>query len=165
MTANSNLLDFQDLLDRAIAICTETIGGSEGKAFWYYTQESFPYFVARVGEIDPTFEDEDEIVTYTFKLYVRHITGNRTAGLTQLGEGEAMLYAQIPLILDAFLSSDLMQSTTESTAPDWLESFDMLPCPGLQSWDAAGIGAVGQQIGTTYSFECKARVEIDRTYD
>lgn len=165
MPTNSNILDFQDLLDRAIAICTETIGGSEGYAFWYVSQETGTYFIARVADIDLSFEDTDEIVTYDFKLYVRHITGNRTEGLTVLGESEGKLYAQLPLVLNAFLSSDLLQSVAESTAPDWLESFDMLPCPGLQSGDAAGIGAVAQQIFTTYTFECKARVQIDLTYE
>lgn len=165
MPSNSNILDFQDLINRAIAICKETISGSEGYAFWLTSQESFPYFISQIRDIDPVFVNEDEISTFTFKLWVRHIVGNRTEGMSQTGEVEGRLYQQIPLILNAFLSSDLMQSTEEPTAPDWLERFDLMPCPGLQVGDAAGIGAVGQQIFTTYIFDCEARVQIDQTYE
>lgn len=162
---NSNLLDYQNLLDRAIAICKATVSGSEGFSFWYVSNEAFPFFVARIGEIDSEFVDEDELVTYTLKLYIRHITGNRTAGMTALGEGEALLYAGMPLMIDALLSCGLLESAAYPAVPDWIESVTLLPCPGLQSYDLSGIGAVGQQIGTTYVLECVCRVQIDLDYE
>lgn len=165
MTPNSNILDLQNLLDRAIAICTEAIDDSEGKSFWYYSQEAFPFFVARIGELDVTYTDGEDIATYTFKLYVRYITGNRTAGLTQLGEGEALLYAGLPVLINAFLSSGLLQSEAFQDAPDWLQAVTLLPCPGLQSYDAAAIGGTGQQLGTTFTLDCEARVQIDLSYE
>jgi hypothetical protein len=157
--ANSNLQDFQGLIDRLIALCTKTIPNSEGFNFWYVDNEHYPYFAARLGDVDPAFDDEDEeIVHYTFSLFVRHFTGNRTGGLSNLGEGEIMLNRQIPVVINAILSSELFQSAPQfEDAPDWLETVDMLPCPGLQSADG--------KIFTTYTLECKARVQIDQTYE
>jgi hypothetical protein len=167
MTQNSNLLNFQNLIDRVIALCTKTVANSEGFSYWFVSNEHFPFFTARLGEIEPIFDDEDEeIVSYSFNIYVRHVTGNRTGGLPNIGEGEAMLYYQLPRVINALLSSQLFQSLPGfPDAPDWLESYDMLPCPGLQVFDASGIGGVGNQIGTTYTLACKARVQIDFEFE
>lgn len=162
----ANTFDFNALLERVIAVCLEAVGG-EGKPFWLYSQEAFPFFVARVLPItfaaDP--EDAEDIDGYEFTLAVRHITGNRTEGLASQGEPETKLYEQMPLVIEALLSRDLMQSFENDDAMQWLEDAQLTSCSGLSVYDAAGIGGVGLQIGTEYILTCVARLFNEQTYE
>jgi len=154
-------LDFQDLLDRAVTIPVEAVGGA-GKPYWFHSQEDFPYFLARIDNLGWDLEESAEMDVYEFDIVVRHISGNRTAGIP--GEAEGKFYEQLPAILAAFLSSDLLQSTTYPTAPDWLESIELQPGVRMTVIDASAIGG-GLQIGTDYTLRCRARLDNYQTYE
>lgn len=158
MTEILNQLDFNDLLQRLIAIPVETVGG-EGRPYWLYSQEAFPFFIARVLPITFAADegDEEDIDGYEFTVTVRHITGNRTEGIP--GEAESKLYAQMPRVVEAFLSRDLAQSEDDPDAMTWLEEAQLVGCSGLSVFDAAAIGGSAMQIGTDYTIRCRARIE------
>lgn len=155
---NSPEIDFNDLLVRAVAICVETVGG-EGVPYWFYSQEAFPFFVARIANIewDTEAEDPEDIDGYEFDVIIRHVTGNRTEGIP--GEAERKLNTQAPLVIAALLSRTLLQSETYPNPPDWLESATLQPTPGMTIADASAIGGAGLQICIDYTLHCLARFD------
>lgn len=162
-----NVFDFNGLLERVIAVCLEAVGEGEGRPFWLYSQEAFPFFIARILPISFAADEgtEEDIDGYTFDVAIRHVTGNRTEGLASQGEPETKLYEQMPRVIEALLSRDLMQSADESAAMDWLEEAQLISCSGLSVFDLAGIGAVGLQIGTEYTLRCQARISNTQDFE
>lgn len=158
-------LDFNALLVRAVAVPTQALSlpETEGKPFWFYSQEASPFFVARIANLTWDEEESEEIDAYEFDVIVRGVFGNRTEGSP--GESEERLYTSLPLILEAYLSRDLLQSALYPAPLDWLENAEVQPTPGMIVVDAAGIGGVGQQLAVDITIRCTARLDNTQTYE
>lgn len=159
------VVDFQGIIDRGVAVCVEAVSGSEGRGYWFHSQETTPFFIGRIGNLT-IGKDGDEVDVYAFDLVIRHVTGNRTEGIQ--GEAEAKLYAQMPIVLAALVSRDLLQSAAYPTALDWLERIGEdtdITCLGLSVFDAKGIGGVSDQIGTEYTLPYIARTQNEQDYE
>lgn len=161
MSETLTLLDFDDYMRRAIAICIEAAGG-EGEPSWFYTSESPPYYMARIANL--TWEDDSQDVNVCeFDIIVRHIVDNRTAGIP--GEVEARLYLQIQQIAATLKRRTLLQSPEYADAPDWLESAYLTASTGLAIFTAPVDGVTGGQTGAEYTIHCICRTDTYQDYN
>lgn len=159
----SPTVDFQNAIERVIAICTEAVPGAAGKPYWFHSEEAPPFFIGQVRNVIAEHDESDEIDSYSFNVVARHFIANRTAGVQ--GEVEGRLYAQMPMVLAALLSRDLLQSDEYPDPPGWLEQVTRVTCSGLGVFDASAIGLTGDQIGTEYVVSIAARLDNDQDYE
>jgi len=162
MTVRWEDVDFNDLLARVIAVALETIADSEGKPYWMHSQEAFPFFIARIEQMRHAM-DGDELDQPEFRIRLRHITGNRTAGYA--GEAEQRLYEQAPLMIGALVSCGFLQSAAYPEAPDHLEEVELESGGEVQVFDASAVGGDALQIGTDYVLRCSMRIENEERYN
>jgi hypothetical protein len=156
-------LDFHALITAAIAVCQEAVSGSESDVRADASNEATPYFYGRIAPGTFDKPDSDEIDQYEFDLVIVHVSGNRTEGIP--GEGDEILYDDMAAVIEALLSRDLLQYATSPTALDWLQEADLTACAGYAVLDGKSIGAAGDQIGTTYTIHCIARLDNVLDYE
>lgn len=155
------LIDFDELLKRAIAICTEITPKADGVPYWMHTQGIYPFFIAKVEPVRFD-EDSEEVDEYQFDIRIRHISGNRTGGYK--GEAERRLNQQVPPILRAFRSRTLLQSSAYPEEPDWLEEAILIEGGGVSVFDASALGGDAMQLGCDYILRVRVRMKNEQEY-
>ena len=151
----------QDALKRVAAMEKEslaTITGSKVDAvnYWPYQQESFPYFVNRLGETTYDFMAySPDITVYPIRIMATLVVDHLTAGYK--GEKADLTYQYLVAVEDYF--REHYDLTTASTGlypnpPDYLMEVEgeiIRSHSGLVSIESTGIGVI--QLGVVFTLE------------
>lgn len=161
-------VDLNGLLARFCAVEAEyfaTLSPTQGvdcKPYFYHFQESYPYFIHRVGTLDLTYDDEDYYVN-TYQLEARLIIGHIDQGY--VGVSETNLYTWIPGLMTYFNQRRWMQSALYPTKLNKLMYAEMGQgaSPGYTAFQDGGVP--GLRVGTRFLFTCEFNETIDQAYN
>lgn len=151
-----------DGLARIVAMQKEIITTSDAKPFFFYAQESFPYWTNRVGNVSVELQSQDFYI-YTHHIVMRLVIGHKTEGYT--GDLEQTLQTTyIPQTLEYFAGRIRLQS---ASYPGIMTDIDprgaiMLNCTGLATFQDGGIGV--EQIGSEFTLEMPIQRYIEQVY-
>lgn len=153
----SSDVNITELLARVVLLQKESLTAlstpvtSDAVSYFFYTQESFPYWTNRPGAV--TFDDNsEEFDADTYTVIMRLVIGHMTSGYR--GENEADLYAWIPEIKNYFNSRDSLEcATTYTGRMDGLLFAKVTACTGFRAFSQAGFEAT--QLGTEFTLTCQ----------
>lgn len=155
----------QAVLDRLAAIEIEALAGmtpavtADAKAFMLHTQEAFPYFVHRVGNLNIDYDSHD-FDTYEVEVTARLVVGHMTEGYH--GQPESVLYSYIPVVIEAINARELLQSAAYPTALDGLVGARVSGSSGMRVYESAGIQP--RQVGTEFTVVCEFLDDLTQRY-
>jgi hypothetical protein len=156
-------VDAEELLLRMAALEEEAMEAldkrADAKPYFFHTQEAFPYFTNRLGDITVD-SDSEEIDLYTYEIVVRLVIGHRTEGYT--GETDSALQSYIPHLIQYFNERELLQSEVYPDAMDNLTRARVVSCRGYTEFVNSGVG--GSQIGTEITLRAELEDEIEQAY-
>lgn len=148
----------EELFARIVEMQKEIIDGAGAVPFFFYQQETFPYFTNRLGEDVITFDSEDYSVR-TYTITMRFVMGHITEG--QAGAPETQLYTHIPTIEQHFLEHPQLTSDHYPTPITGLSALNTVLTrdTGLRVFNNAGI--LAQQVGCEFSLSVPYHSPID----
>lgn len=158
-------LDYNELLARVIATAKEALAAlspavtADGVPYFLYTQEAFPYFTARVGADEVSYDSHDfdrDTLTVILRLVIGHVTEN------YIGEPENILYDYIPQVKLYMNDHELLQSAAYPTAMVGLLEARCTSHIGFRVFQNAGISA--QQVGTEFTITCELDETVSQAY-
>lgn len=156
-------LDLKNLCERAAALEIEALAvltdipTPNAVAYFWHTQETFPYFTNRLGDI--TLEaDGQEFDVYNVDVIIRLILAHRTAGITK-GLLEAELQRIIPRVIEYFNEHEMLQSAAYPTELTSLIYARITDCRGYSEFRNNAATADGQ-IGTEWTLRAVFEAEL-----
>lgn len=155
----------QEILERLAAIEVEALASlspavtADAKPYMIHSQEAFPYFVNRVGNVGIE-SDSHDIDVYEVELVARLVVGHMTEGYR--GEPESALYTYLPAVMEAINARELLQSATYTTALTGLMEARVSSSTGLRIFETAGIQA--RQVGTEITVVCTFDDDLTQLY-
>jgi hypothetical protein len=160
-------VDAQELLKRARDLQIEALAAlstpvsADAKEYLFHTQEDYPYFVNRIGNIDVGADSED-IDLYTYQVIMRLVIGHMTSGYK--GEPESNLQLYIPQVVNFFNSRQWLQTTSGDydDAMTSLMEARITSVSGFSIYESAGISA--SQVGTEFVLTCLFEEEITQAF-
>lgn len=157
--------DIDELLARHSALSIEALASisitADSKPYFLHTQESFPYFVYRMGGNDVGFDSEDfdrDVYTVIGRLVIGHLTQG------YVGETENKLYQWIPVVKTYFNQREHLQTASGlyTTAMLGLIRSRVTSITGFRIFEGVGIDA--RQVGTEFVHTCEFDETIEQEY-
>lgn len=152
-------------IDRIVELQIEALAAlspavsADAKPYFYHTQESFPYFTNRVGQI--TFEDnEEDFDEPTYAVIARLVIAHATADYT--GFNEDKLKTWIPQYITFFHARPRLGTATVNTGLNSLIHARISGCTGFRIFQNAGISAL--QVGCEFTHLLQFVETIDLAY-
>lgn len=155
-------IDYNNLLQRIAALEVEALAEisvtADAVPRFIHSQESFPYFINRIGNV-PIASDSQDFDTVTIPVEMRLIVGNLTAGYD--GEMETRLYTYIPQVKRYFHERELLTSATYTTPMTDLTQARIGSITGTVVFQ----GSEGsQRIGALFNLNCDFIQYINQRY-
>ncbi len=158
-------INLQEALKRLCAIEVAALAAlspavtADAKPYMIHSQEAFPYFTHRVGNI-AVESDSHDLDVYEVELVARLVVGHITEGYH--GQPESNLYTYLPALIATINARELLQSDTYTTALLGLVEARVSSSTGLRVFQMAGIQA--QQVGTEITVVCTFDDDITQQY-
>jgi hypothetical protein len=120
-----------------------------GASYFPYVQETFPYFVNRLGDIQIVEGQAEDLYHYSLNIEALLVTGHITSGYK--GEKQDLIYDHITSIIDYFSRNRSLTSTDYPNPPQYLYPLDMTldMSPGVNVFTNSGMGV--QQVGSRFT--------------
>lgn len=125
----------------------EYVGGAH---YFPYKEETFPYFVNRLGDIAIVEGIAEDLYHYELSIEGLLVIGHITSGYK--GEKQERIYDYITYMMEYFADNRELTSTVYPTAPRYLYPLDMTldMSPGVNIFTNSGIDV--QQLGSRFTF-------------
>lgn len=157
-----------ELLNRVVALELEAMASinvrCDAKGFFYWTQESFPYFTNRIAS-NGVADDGSEVFDINRPLVImRLIVGHITEGYK--GEPESKLYEWGPIV-KAYIQnrSDFLECANApyNTRMDGLRYCKVIDNGGFRIFEDSGLGT--KQVGRELQLQCEFVEVLEQVYD
>lgn len=128
----------------------EYVGGAH---YFPYKEETFPYFVNRLGDIAIVEGIAEDLYDYELSIEGLLVIGHITAGYKS--ENYERIYDYITYMLEYFADNRDLTSTVYPDAPKYLHPLDMTLdiSPGVNIFTNSGIDV--QQLGSRFTYSVR----------
>lgn len=161
MATESDYLD--ELFARILALAIEalTTYSATGQPFFFWWQETFPYFTLRLDEDTPDGIAED-MQTDTYSVRLRLVVGHITEGTPGILDDNLRNY--IPLVNRKFHKNVMLTSASYTDEMDILdpEGARITQVTGLRIFQNAGFSVT--QVGCEWAIRCPFTIDITQEY-
>lgn len=150
-------------IDRIVELQIEALAAigvsADAKPYFYHTQESFPYFTNRVGQL--VFEDnEDDFDEPTYAVVARMVIGHVTQDYSGMNEDKLKLW--IPQYITYFHARPWLGTTTANRGLNSLVRARISGSTGFRVFQTVGIQAL--QVGCEFTHLLTFNETIDLAY-
>lgn len=159
-------VNVNELLLRCVEIEKAALSGltpavsADAVPYFIHTQEEFPYFTNRIGNIEIGF-DSNEMDRDTYTVVIRLVVAHVTQGF--FGDIETALYTYIPAIITAFNQNEGLQSVAYPGAMvDIIEGENnrVISCTGFRVLEDGGLQGV-KQVCAEFILTCLFNQDLD----
>lgn len=158
-------INLDGAIDRIVELQIEALAAlstpedADAKPYFYHTQESFPYFTNRVGQV--TFEDnEEDFDEPTYAIIARLVVAHAAADYAGFNEDKLKLW--IPQYITYFHARPWLGTTTNNSGLNSLIRARISGCTGFRIFQNAGISAL--QVGCEFTHLLQFNETIDLAY-
>ena len=133
---------------------------SDAVTYFFYTQESFPYWTNRVGNMGTWNPDTDEEDYPEYSILMRLVIDHLTANYT--GQNEANLKTWIPQVKTYFSQHRWLITSASDSKINGLIEARIATCTGFRILQSVGLSEV--QVGCEFDLRVRFYEAIEQAF-
>lgn len=166
-------LNFNDYLNRIAAMYVEVmrdLGVSiTAVPYFYHRQEAYPYVTLQLtgGIINGGTIDGEAELGEEFNVYEFSVTANFFAAIADSnyrGVNDANLVTWMPEIMQYFNEREMLQCEAYPDPPDYIRRSGITDWTGVGIFNAPSAGQGNNALGTQFTHQIVANIEIEQQY-